>query len=91
MIMNFLDHSMNIQAAIEAARAKITSPGYTIDAETRISPGVIEEMQSMGHQFNLVGDWSAMLGGGQGIAVDADTGSFMGGADPRRDGYALGW
>ena len=28
---------------------------------------------------------------GQGIMVDGDTGSFMGGADPRRDGYALGW
>jgi len=23
--------------------------------------------------------------------VDPDSGSFMGGADPRRDGYALGW
>jgi len=28
---------------------------------------------------------------GQGIAIDPDTGSLMGGADPRRDGYALGW
>ena len=31
------------------------------------------------------------VGGGQGIMVDPETGSFMGGADPRRDGYALGW
>jgi gamma-glutamyltranspeptidase/glutathione hydrolase len=91
MIMNFLDHSMHVQAAIEAARVKATSPGHLVDAETRIPPEVLAKLESMGHQFNLVGDWSPMLGGGQGIAVDSATGSFMGGADPRRDGYALGW
>ena len=32
----------------------------------------------------------AGVGGGQGIHVDPDSGAFMGGADPRRDGYALG-
>ncbi len=91
MIMNFLDHSMHVQATIEAARVKATSPGHLVDAETRIPPEVLAKLESMGHQFNLVGDWSPMLGGGQGIAVDSATGSFMGGADPRRDGYALGW
>ena len=49
------------------------------------------ELERRGHKFNFIGDWSMGVGGGQGIAIDADTGSFMGGADPRRDGYALGW
>ena len=91
MLMNVLDHHMNIQAAIEAPRVKATSPGYLVDAETRISEGVLAELERRGHQFNRLGDWSASVGGGQGIMVDPDTGSFMGGADPRRDGYALGW
>ena len=91
MIMNILDHKMNIQAAIEAPRLKATSPGFVVDVETRISATVLAELEAMGHQFNRLGDWSAWVGGGQGIMVDEETGSFMGGADPRRDGYALGW
>ncbi len=91
MIMNFIDHQMNVQAAIEAPRVKTGAPGYKVDAENRIDREVCAELERRGHAFNFIGDWSMGVGGGQGIAIDADTGSFMGGADPRRDGYALGW
>ena len=91
MIMNFIDHKMNIQAAIEAPRVKTGAPGYKVDAENRIDREVCAELERRGHEFNFIGDWSMGVGGGQGIAIDADTGSFMGGADPRRDGYALGY
>ncbi|MEE3259830.1 MAG: gamma-glutamyltransferase family protein [Candidatus Latescibacterota bacterium] len=91
MIMNVLDHQLSIQAAIEAPRVKTGAPGYAVDAESRIDREVFAELERRGHQFHDLGDWSAGVGGGQGIAVDPDTGSFMGGADPRRDGYALGW
>ena len=33
----------------------------------------------------------AIAGGAQGIMVDPDNGMLTGGADPRRDGYAIGW
>ena len=91
MIMNALDHQMNIQAAIEAPRVKTGAPGYMVDAESRIDSEVFAELERRGHQFHYLGEWSAGVGGGQGIMIDADTGSFMGGADPRRDGTALGW
>ncbi len=91
MIMNVLDHDMNVQAAIEAARLKTGQAGYIIDAETRMAPEVFAELEKRGHRFNYLGDWSPGVGGGQGIMVDAESGAFMGGADPRRDGYALGW
>ena len=90
MIMNVVDHGMHVQSAIEAPRLK-TSVGYRVDVETRISEEVLGELEQKGHQFNRLGDWSAGVGGGQGIEVDRETGSFMGGADPRRDGYALGF
>ena len=89
-MMNIIDHGMNIQAAIEAPRLK-SSRGFQVDAETRIDPLVQAELERRGHCISRHGDWSPMEGGGQGIMVDADTGSLMGGADPRRDGYALGW
>ena len=91
MIMNVIDHDMNIQAAIEAARVKATSPGTLVGAETRIGEDVLLELTQMGHRLNRLGPWSAEVGGGQGIMVDPESGGFMGGADPRRDGYALGW
>ena len=91
MIMNIIDHGMHVQAAIEAARLTATNPGYLVNIETRIPEGVLIELEGMGHQFNRLGDWSPMVGGGQGIMVDPDSSTFMGGADPRRDGYALGW
>ena len=91
MIMNVIDHDMNIQAAIEAPRVKATSPGTLVGAETRIGEDVLLELTQMGHRLNRLGPWSAEVGGGQGIMVDPESGGFMGGADPRRDGYALGW
>ena len=91
MIMNVIDHKMNIQAAIEAPRVIATNPGYLVNAETRIPDAVLRELERRGHEFNRVGEWNAGLGGGQGIMVDPEFGTFMGGADPRRDGYAIGW
>lgn len=91
MIMNVLDHGMNVQAAIEAARVKTGQPGYVVNAEARIAPEVFAELEKRGHQFDYLGDFSPAVGGGQGIMVDPASGAFMGGADPRRDGYALGW
>ncbi|MFH1571367.1 MAG: gamma-glutamyltransferase family protein, partial [Gemmatimonadota bacterium] len=90
MIMNVIDHDLCIQAAIEAARVK-AGRGFRVDAESRIAPEVFAELGRRGHQLHSLGDWSYSVGGGQGIMVDPETGSFMGGADPRRDGYALGW
>ena len=91
MIMNVIDHQLNVQAAIEAARLKTGSPGYAVEAETRIPAEVLTALEQKGHQIHPLGDWSYGVGGGQGIAVDPESGAFMGGADPRRDGYALGW
>ena len=89
MIMNVIDHKMNVQAAIEGARCKATG-NRIVDAESRIPADVLAELERRGHQINDLGDWSPGVGGGQGIMVDPDSGAFMGGADPRRDGYAIG-
>lgn len=91
MIMNIIDHRMSIQAAIEAPRVR-SMDGLEVTAETRIDGDVLAELERRGHRLLLEGgDWTAGVGGGQGIYVDADTSTFVGGADPRRDGYALGW
>ena len=91
MIMNILDHNMNIQAAIEAPRIKTGLAGYSVEIESRINQTVRTDLENRGHMLNELGDWSPSFGGGQGIHISPENGSFMGGADPRRDGYAIGW
>ena len=51
---------------------------------------VRDALAARGHDVRALPEWTAGVGGGQGIAVDQDEGSLMGGADPRRDGYAIG-
>lgn len=90
MISNVLDHGYSIQAAIEAPRFR-TFAGTELAIESRIPEDVRTELVKRGHQLRDLGDWSPVVGGGQGIMIDPESGAFGGGADPRRDGYAIGW
>jgi gamma-glutamyltranspeptidase/glutathione hydrolase len=90
MISNVIDHGYSIQAAIEAPRFRVYE-GTTIELEARIPKPVRDELGARGHAIRLIDDWSPLVGGGQGILIDPETGVLMGGADPRRDGYAVGW
>ena len=88
MIMNVLDHEFSIQAAIEAPRFR-TAYGYELPIEGRVSDDAVAGLQRRGHEVQLLDAWTPFVGGGQGILIDPDSGAFYGGADPRRDGYAL--
>jgi gamma-glutamyltranspeptidase/glutathione hydrolase len=88
MLLNVLEFGMNIQEAIEAPRVRAYRD-RKIDAETRISAEARQGLAERGHDVNVIADWSWIVGGGQGIARDPESGALMAGADPRRDGYAL--
>ncbi|MBI2217641.1 MAG: gamma-glutamyltransferase [Candidatus Rokubacteria bacterium] len=88
MLLNVLEFGLNLQEAIEAPRARVYRD-RVVDAESRISPDVLDGLRRRGHQVNVIADWSWIVGGGQGIMRDSESGALMGGADPRRDGYAL--
>jgi gamma-glutamyltranspeptidase/glutathione hydrolase len=90
MISNLLDHGFSIQAAIEAPRFR-TYEGTTLELEARIPKSVRDDLLLRGHAIRLIDDWSYLVGGGHGIMLDPDSRVLMGGADPRRDGYAVGW
>jgi gamma-glutamyltranspeptidase/glutathione hydrolase len=88
MLLNVLEFGMNIQEAIEAPRVRVYRDRL-IDAEARISAETRAGLAQRGHQVNAIDDWSWIVGGGQGIVRDPESGVLMAGADPRRDGYAL--
>jgi gamma-glutamyltranspeptidase/glutathione hydrolase len=83
-----VEFGMNVQEAIEAPRVRIYRDRL-VDAESRIDTATRAALTERGHQVNAIDDWSWIVGGGQGIVRDPESGALMAGADPRRDGYAV--
>jgi len=79
VIMNVIDHRLNIQAAVNAPRIHHQWLPDEIRIEQGISPDTLALLERMGHQ---VVQKSAM-GAIQSIMRD-ESGKFYGGADPRR-------
>jgi gamma-glutamyltranspeptidase/glutathione hydrolase len=88
MILNARAFGMNVQEAIEAPRVRVYRD-RTVHVESRIPAATREALASRGHDVVLLDEWSWTVGGGQGIARDPESGALQGGADPRRDGYAI--
>jgi gamma-glutamyltranspeptidase/glutathione hydrolase len=88
MLLNVLEFGLNVQEAIEAPRARVYRDRL-VDAESRIAEDTRAALERRGHRINVIEDWSWVVGGGQGIVRDPESGALMAGADPRRDGYAL--
>jgi gamma-glutamyltranspeptidase/glutathione hydrolase len=88
MLLNVLEFGMTVQEAIEAPRVRAYRDRL-VDVEGRVPPETRDGLTARGHQLNVIEDWSWVVGGGQGIRRDPESGALQGGADPRRDGYAL--
>ena len=81
---------MNIQAALEAARfTKLTFDGRDVSVERRIPQAVRAGLSAKGHQIDVQGDFSTMMGGGQAVMRNLSTGVNYGASDPRKDGSAI--
>ncbi len=98
-IINVLDFGMSIQEAIEAPRFLVDpDPNFykagastALQIERRVSADAVRQLEAMGHTIRLLPEFTAAVGGLQGILVDLKKGTMTGGADPRRAGYAIGW
>jgi gamma-glutamyltranspeptidase/glutathione hydrolase len=89
-VSNVVDHGMNIQAAMEAARfTKRTFEGCDVEMEARVSATIRAELEALGHKIRLRGDYSPQMGGGQAVMRDFSTGVNFGASDPRKDGAAI--
>ncbi len=89
-VSNIVDHGMNIQAALEAARfTKRTFGGCDVQIEARIPEHVRAELHALGHELHVRGAYSSQMGGGQAVARDFATGVNFGASDPRKDGAAI--
>ena len=100
VITHVLDFGMTVAEAVEAPRwrhmqdaTESTIPHTCADElqlEGRFPVSVRQGLEPRGHTLNVLGDWAGS-GSEMMIQINPDTGSLSGGADPRRDGYAIGW
>jgi gamma-glutamyltranspeptidase / glutathione hydrolase len=89
-VSNVVDHGMNIQAALEAPRfTKLTFAGRDVLVESRIPQDVRAGLASRGHEIEVAGDFSSMVGGGQSVMRDRAMRVNYGASDPRKDGAAV--
>ena len=88
VISRVIDHKMGMQEAIDTPR--LWDNTYNkINVETRISDETIKQLEAMGHKVNKTSEWDRGMGSVQGVLYKSN-GMLEGGADPRRDGKALG-
>ncbi len=89
-VSNVVDHGMNIQAALEAARfSKDTFAGCDVMIEQRVPAAVRAELEKLGHKIEVRGDYARAMGGGQAVRRDFAAGINYGASDPRKDGGAI--
>ncbi len=100
VLTHVLDFGMTVAEAVEAPRwrntqspTESTIPHFCEDLlylEDRFDAEVMTGLREKGHQLSVIGPWE-----GRGcevmIQIDPDSGVLSGAADPRRDGYAIGW
>jgi len=88
IISHVIDHGMDIQEAIDAPRF---FDGFDeLKMETRIPEEVSKKLEELGHKVMRTTEWDDYFGGVHAVMVLED-GKLRGGADPRRDGKALGY
>lgn len=90
MISNLVDYGMDIQEAIDAPRTNHYQEGK-LKIESRIPESVQKALEAKGHILDVMQPFDLYFGGAQGITIDPVTGELHGGADPRRDGQAMGY
>ncbi len=100
VVCAIVDFGMNTQAAIEYPRVISRSfpwsfhphayrPGQ-LQVEGRISLDVREGLAALGHAIVDLSDFTPAMAGVCAIRR-LDSGTLEGGADPRRESYAIGW
>jgi gamma-glutamyltranspeptidase/glutathione hydrolase len=101
VFLNILQFGMDPQAAVEAPRFITLShpdtahphqaqPGR-LELERGFDPSVGDALRRLGHDVQR---WEFDTDTGSGACVivkDPEYGTLIGGADPRRDSYAIGW
>ncbi|HZA22634.1 MAG TPA: gamma-glutamyltransferase, partial [Dehalococcoidia bacterium] len=101
VITHVLDFGMTVAEAVEAPRwrnaqspTESNIPHVCNDEllmESRFSEQALAGLSRRGHTLNMLEPWDGVTGREMMVQVDRDSGVLHGAADPRHDGYVVGW
>jgi gamma-glutamyltranspeptidase/glutathione hydrolase len=97
VLSHLIDFNLNLQDAVAAPRFRWADeaidplPAEKLWIETRVPEATREALTKRGYVLDPLGAWSMRVGGVQAVQRDNTTGWLVGAADPRRNGYAVGW
>ena len=86
LITNLVDYGMDVQAAIDCPRAFFEADKTVL--EHGVPASTASALSERGHAVVRA---PRPLGGGQAIHINWQTGTLIGGSDPRKDGAAIGY
>ena len=87
VIMNVVDHGMNIQEAVNAPKVHHEWLPDELRLEKGVSPDTTEILSKMGHAVRVRGP----MGASSTVMVDPKSGMRYGATDSRREGLAMGY
>jgi len=87
-VSNLVDYGMNVQGALSAPRFTVGSDFCHILMESRVKPGVLDQLRAMGHNLEVRKEYSERMGRGQAILHDSAKKMNFAASDPRADGSA---
>ncbi len=87
---NLFDFDMGLQEAIEAPRWQSETESH-VELESRFSTDVSEFLRHQGYEVKIGGPWEFSHGGAEAISLHHNGKVLLGAADPRREGYAVGY
>ena len=87
VIMNVIDHKMNIQEAVNAPRIHHQWLPDEIRVEEGLSVDTVRLLKKMGHTVSI----KNTMGAASSIFIDSKAGLIYGASDPRRKGLAAGY
>lgn len=90
VLVNVLDHGMDMQQAINAPRLSSQNGPLALEALYPHRRELHEALRAKGWKVQESRPWYDVWGGAQGIRIRPD-GKLEGGADPRREGAARGY
>lgn len=89
-VSRIVDHGMNVQEALEAARfTRRTIGGCEVAVESRVPAAELRTLERWKHAVRRVGAYSNEVGGGQAVEWNSRTGVKAGASSPRKDGAAV--
>ncbi|MNP20270.1 putative gamma-glutamyltransferase YwrD [compost metagenome] len=86
VLTNIVDYGMGVQEAIDFPRFFAREDSFEV--EEAVPESTVAALKALGHKVTRAQN---PLGTAQAIWIDQESGVLRAGADPRRDGCALGY